>query len=66
MENIFIGHGKKLTLPRDLVVECPAIVNKDGLTGIPLGDYPLELVGYIKTQLPIIDLCLESIFQSSK
>ncbi len=53
-------------LPRDLVVECPAIINKDGLTGIPLGDYPLELVGYIKTQLPIIDLCLESIFQKSK
>jgi alpha-galactosidase len=53
-------------LPRDLVVECPATVNKDGLTGIPLGEYPFELLGYIQTQLPIIDLCLESIFQKSK
>ncbi len=53
-------------LPRDLVVECPAIINKDGIHGIKLGDYPLELAAYIKAQIPVMDLCLEGIFRQSK
>jgi alpha-galactosidase len=53
-------------LPRDLVIECPAIVNKKGVNGIQLGDYPLDLLGYIKAQIPVMDLCIESILQKSK
>ena len=53
-------------LPQDLVIECPATVNKEGLTGIPLGDYPKVIVGHIQSQLPIIDSCIESILQKSK
>ena len=53
-------------LPRDLIIECPATVNKNGLTGIPLGEYPKEIVGHVQQQLPIIDSCIESIFQESK
>jgi alpha-galactosidase len=53
-------------LPEDLVIECPAIINKNGLHGIKLGEYPKELVGYLRNQASIIDLVLESIFQKSK
>jgi alpha-galactosidase len=53
-------------LPRDLVIECPAIINKKGVNGIPLGDYPLDLLGYIKAQIPVMDLCIESILQKSR
>jgi alpha-galactosidase len=53
-------------LPQDLVVECPAVVNETGLQGIKLGNYPKELVGYIQTQISIMDLVLEAIFQESK
>jgi alpha-galactosidase len=53
-------------LPRDLVIECPAIINKKGVKGIPLGDYPLDLLSYIKAQTPVMDLCIESILQKSK
>jgi alpha-galactosidase len=53
-------------LPEDLVVECPAIINKNGINGIKYGDYPIELVGYLNNQLPVIDLCLEAIFRKSK
>ncbi len=53
-------------LPQDLVVECPAIINKDGVNGIKLGDYPLELAAYIKGQIPVMDLCIEGIFRQSR
>lgn len=60
------NEGIITNLPNDAVIECPAIVNKDGLHGIKLGDYPMELVGYLKTQASVIDLVLESIFKKSK
>jgi alpha-galactosidase len=53
-------------LPQDLVVECPAVINKTGLQGIKLGKYPMELLSYIQTQISIMDLVLEAIFQESR
>jgi alpha-galactosidase len=53
-------------LPKDLVIECPAVVNKDGLKGIKYGEYPLELIGYLQTQVSVMNLVLEAIFQRSK
>jgi alpha-galactosidase len=53
-------------LPRDLVIECPAIINKKGVHGIHLGDYPLDLLAYIKAQIPVMDLCIESILKKSR
>ncbi|MBD3196238.1 MAG: alpha-glucosidase [Candidatus Lokiarchaeota archaeon] len=53
-------------IPENIVVECPALINREGLNGIPFGDYPLELIGYIRAQVSVIDLVLESIFQESK
>jgi alpha-galactosidase len=53
-------------LPGDLVIECPAIINKKGVHGIHLGEYPLDLLAYIKAQIPVMDLCIESILKKSK
>ncbi|TFF98131.1 MAG: hypothetical protein EU540_08220 [Promethearchaeota archaeon] len=53
-------------LPEDLVVECPAIVKKDGLHGIPLGDYPKGLAALLNTQASVQDLVVEAILTRSK
>ena len=53
-------------LPQDLVIECPAVINKNGIKGIKLGEYPFELVSYLRTQASVMDLVLESIFQKSR
>ncbi|MHA1526916.1 MAG: alpha-glucosidase, partial [Promethearchaeota archaeon] len=53
-------------LPYDLVVECPAIVNKNGLQGVKLGDYPKGLAALLRTQASVQDLVVEAILQKSK
>jgi len=53
-------------LPRDLVVECPAIVNKNGLKAIKLGDYPKGLAALLRNQASVQDLVVEAILKKSK
>jgi len=53
-------------LPRDLVVECPAIVNKKGLKAIKLGDYPKGLAALLRNQASVQDLVVEAILKKSK
>jgi len=53
-------------LPKDLTVEAPALINKEGINPIRLGDYPIELTTLIKEQAAIQDLLLEGIFRQSK
>jgi alpha-galactosidase len=53
-------------LPQDLIVECPAIVNKNGINGIELGEYPKGLAALIRTQAAIQDLVVEAILKKSK
>jgi len=53
-------------LPQDLVVECPAIVNKEGLHGVPLGEYPKGLAALLRTQASVQDLVVEAILTKSK
>ncbi|MFX1390910.1 MAG: alpha-glucosidase [Promethearchaeota archaeon] len=53
-------------LPRDLIVECPAIVNKDGIQAIPLGNYPKGLAGLLRIQASVQDLVVEAILKKSK
>lgn len=59
-ENVFSN------LPQDLTVECPALINKDGINPIELGEYPIEIATLIKEQAAIQDLVLEAIFKKSK
>ncbi len=53
-------------LPKDSVVECPAIVNKDGIKGIKLGEYPKSIAALLQTQISIQDIVVEAIFKKSK
>jgi alpha-galactosidase len=53
-------------IPRDLVVECPAIVSKHGLEPVKLGDYPKGLAGLLRNQASVQDLVVEAILKKSK
>ena len=53
-------------LPRDLVVECPAIVNKKGLTPVKLGEYPRGLAALLQTQASVQDLVVEAVMTNSR
>jgi len=58
--------GVITNLPHDLVVECPATVNKDGLHAIKLGDYPKGLAGLLRNQASVQDLVVETVLTKSK
>jgi len=53
-------------LTQDLVVECPAIINKSGIHGIKLGEYPKGLAALLRTQASVQDLVVEAILTKSK
>ena len=53
-------------LSKDSVVECPAIVSKDGIKGIKLGEYPKGIAALLQTQISVQDLVVEAIFKKSK
>jgi alpha-galactosidase len=53
-------------LPEDSIVECPAIVNKAGVQGIPLGEYPEPLVELLREEVNIQDLVVKSILNKSR
>lgn len=53
-------------LPRDSVVECPAIINKNGVNGITLGEYPKGLAALLRTQYSVQDLVVEAAITRSK
>jgi alpha-galactosidase len=58
--------GVITNLPRDLIIECPAIVNKNGLQAIKLGNYPKGLAGLLRNQASVQDLVVEAILKKSK
>ena len=60
------NNGIITNLPRDLVVECPAIISRNGLQGIKLGDYPKGLAALLRTQASVQDLVVETILKKSK
>jgi len=58
--------GVITNLPKDLVVECPAIVNREGIQAIKLGDYPKGLAALLQTQASVQDLVVDAILKRSK
>ncbi len=60
------NNGIITNLPEDLVVECPATVNKSGVHGIPLGDYPEPLVGLLQREANLQDLIVKAILNKSR
>ena len=53
-------------LPDWLVVEVPAIVDKDGVHGVPLPDYPKAFTGLLHNQVAVHDMTAEAILTESK
>ena len=53
-------------ITQDAIVECPVIINKDGVHGVTLGDFPPGLAAFLRTQYSIQDLVVEAILQKSK
>ena len=58
--------GVITNLPSNFIVECPAIINKDGIHGITLGEYPKGFLAFLRTQASFQELVVESIFTKSK
>jgi len=53
-------------LPQDLVVECPATVDKNGVHGVKLGEIPSGLAGLMRNQATVQDLTVEAALTGSK
>lgn len=61
-----LNDGIISNLPEDLVVECPATVDKSGVHGIPLGDYPEPLVHLLQKEAKVQDLVVKAILNKSR
>jgi len=53
-------------LPRDLVVECPVIVDRNGVHGVKLGKLPKRIAAMMNTQASVQDLCVEAALNGSR
>ena len=53
-------------LPEDLVVEVPAIIDKNGVHGIPLGAFPKGIAGLLNNQVATYDLTAEAAITGSR
>jgi len=53
-------------LPEDLIVECPAMVDKSGVHGEHLGNIPSGLAGLMRNQAAVQDLTVEAALTGSK
>lgn len=53
-------------LPSYLVVEVPAVVDKNGISGVPLGAFPKGFNGLLLNQAAVHDLTAEAILQKSR
>ena len=53
-------------LPNGIVVEVPGIVNKDGLSGIELENYPTPFALLLNNQVGTIELTTQAVLDKSK
>ena len=60
------NEGVITNIPQDLVVEVPAIINKDGLHGLKIGEYPKGLAALLRNQASVQDLVVEAVISESK
>ena len=59
--NNFISH-----VPNDIVVEVPGIINKKGVTGVALNNYPSSFGALLNNQTGTIQLTTEAVLKKSK
>ncbi|MEZ4664769.1 MAG: alpha-glucosidase [Caldilineaceae bacterium] len=53
-------------LPRDLVVEVPAVVDGQGVRGVKLGALPKGIAGLLNMQVAVQDLTVEAVLTRSR
>jgi alpha-galactosidase len=53
-------------LPQDLILECSATVNKEGLHGVKLGNIPKNIAALLRIEATVQDLCVEAVLTKSK
>jgi len=53
-------------LPKDLILECSATVDKDGLHGVKLGELPKNIAALLRIEATIQDLCVEAALTGSR
>jgi alpha-galactosidase len=53
-------------LPRDLVVECPVTVDRNGVHGVKLGKLPKGIAAMMNAQASVQDLCVDAALTGSK
>ncbi|MFX0031240.1 MAG: hypothetical protein ACFE8E_02975 [Candidatus Hodarchaeota archaeon] len=53
-------------LPKDLILECSAIVNKNGVQGIKIGKLARQIAALLNIEAIIQDLCVEAILKKSR
>jgi len=54
------------SLPKDLIVEVPVTVNKDGVKGVKLGKLPKNIAALLRIEASVQDICVEAILKQSK
>ena len=53
-------------LPRDLVIEVPVRVDKNGVHGVKIGSIPRNIAALLRIEATVQDLCVEAILQKSR
>ena len=53
-------------LPQDLILECPATVNKNGVHGIKRGKLPKNIAALLRIEASVQDICVDAILNKSK
>lgn len=60
------NEGIITNISEDLVIECPAIINKDGVNGVKLGKYPEGLASLLTTQGEVQKLVVKTVLSAKK
>ncbi len=53
-------------LPEDMVLECSAMVDKNGVHGIKVGKLPKNIAAILRIEASVQDICVEAILKKSK
>jgi alpha-galactosidase len=53
-------------LPNDLILECSATVNRNGIRGIRVGSLPKNIAALLRIEASVQDLCVEAVLKKSK
>ena len=53
-------------LPQDLVLECSATVDRDGVHGFNMGEIPKNIATLLRIEASIQDLCVDAVLKGSK